>query len=343
VCSHIGAPLELTALSLGVEETQWNSFDSREVPIHSLTELSFFVAVAEEGGFTAAAEVLGVSRSYVSRVVSALEDRLGTRLLQRSTRVVTLTATGRALLSEVGPALRDLERAQGRVQEAHRQLRGPIRVSLPAAFGRRYLVGPLLDFQRLHEDVELDLHFAEEKVDVLAGRFDLVVRGGDLASSTLIARRLCGFQVVVAASPDYLARHGRPSSPQALAGHRCLRFSGNPHPSRWSLGVGADRVAVEVSGPVITNDLELCLEAALEGVGILRQPDFLLHPHILDGQLVPLFPALAQPEAFFLVTPHRSHVPVRVSRLATHLLEATRDWSWSLNQLQPRGAPAPQA
>ncbi|RME20356.1 MAG: LysR family transcriptional regulator [Deltaproteobacteria bacterium] len=311
--------------------------------MRALTELSFFVVVAEEGGFTTAAQVLGVSRSYVSRVVAALEARLGTRLLQRSTRVVTLTEAGRSLLAEVGPALAAIDQAQIRVQEAQRQLRGPIRASVPAAFGRRYLLQPLLEFQRRHEQVELDLHLSEDKVDVLAGRYDLVVRGGEMVSSSLVARRLCGFRVILAAAPAYVQRHGTPTAPGDLADHACLRYTGNRHPGRWRLPVDGAEVTVEVGGPLLSNDLDLLVQGAIEGLGILYLPDFLLVPHLVDGSLVPLLPGCARTEAFYLVTPHRSPVPARVSRLSAHLLEATRGWDWSLNQSQPRGAPAPQA
>lgn len=295
------------------------------------SDLEFFVAVAEASSFSAAATRLGVSRSYASRVISSLEDRLGVRLFQRTTRRVELTRAGHLLLDEVGPLLEALDEAQARVSEAAQLVRGPLRISLPHAFGRQILDPPLMRFVQQHPEVELSLLYSEAKVDLVGGRFDLAIRGGAMEPSSLIARKLCEFRVLLLASPDYLASHGSPRSPAELSDHRCIRYLGNPQPDRWSFSRGDEEGCCTIRAVLETNSSDAAVQAARAGLGIARQPSFLAAHLVRSGELVSLLPEWTRgPEAFWLVYPNRSHLPVRLSLLLDFLLQEARQWRWEV-------------
>lgn len=296
----------------------------------SISELEFFVVVAEECSFSAAAARLGVSRSYVSRVVAALEARLGVRVFQRTTRRVELTRAGALLLDDIAPLLAGLDRAQARVVEAAQLIRGPIRVSVPDGFGERYLTPVLLDFGHRYPDVHLTVEYSEQKVDLVAQRVDLAVRGGRMDPSSLIARRLCSFRVPLLASPEYLQRHGTPATVADLERHRCIRYLGNPQPDRWTLTVDGEPVSVPVQGGFDTSSSRAAVEAAAAGLGIARQPEFQAVEHLRSGALVEVLPeATRGEEAMWIVFPDRAHMPLRVATLIEHLVEAARGWTWA--------------
>ncbi len=289
-----------------------------------------FLAVLRHRSFSGAARELGISRSYASRRVAALEARLGSRLLHRTTRRVSPTAAGEALSRATSQLFEGLDAAERHILEDREVVAGRIRVSLPAAFGNRYLGPVLADFQRRHPRVALWAHFSDSKVDLVEDGYDLVVRGGTISQSSLIVRRLWSFSLLTVAAPSYLDARGRPDTPEALAGHACLRYLGSPQPDRWRYEhPSAAPLGVTVSGPLLSNSPEAILAAAEAGLGVARLPDFLTAERVASGDLERLLHTWTSPPSWFsAVMPHRDLLPLRVRRLIEHLASAFEGAPW---------------
>ncbi len=277
--------------------------------------------VVEAGSFTRAAEVLGVSKSRVSRAVARLEARLGVRLLSRSTRSLILTEEGRAYLDAALPALDALEEAGRVVASARAEPRGLLRIALPLSFGLRYLAPELLAFAARWPDLEVDLRLSDHPVDLLAEGFDLAVRGGILPDSSLVGRRLCGFDLKVVASPDYLSRAGRPAHPRELESHACLRYAASRTlPEWWFRGPDGEVVVPRVRARLAADSGDLLVQAAVAGLGIASLPAFQVHEALRAGRLLTLFDDWERLRgAFFAVVPHRRYLPARVRLCIDHL------------------------
>jgi DNA-binding transcriptional LysR family regulator len=300
--------------------------------MEKLDAYAVFLKVARHGSYAAAARDLGISRSYASRQVTALEQRLGVRLLGRTTRKVTTTPAGEEVLAALGPLVDGLVQVEAALLEQRLQVRGSVRLTVPAAFGERYLVPVLLEFQEKYPDVALSVSFLDHKVDLLRQRFDVAVRGGAMPDSSLIARRLWGYQMQVVASPAYLAAHGEPGHPAELQRHTCLRYLGNQPADRWSFRHPDGHVVVTPAlGPLeATSPLALALAAA-RGHGIARQPDFVVNCLVREGALVRLLTDWdAGDGAFYAVLPHRSLLPRAHRVLVEHLAGAFPVQPWSV-------------
>ncbi len=239
-------------------------------------ELAIFVRVAEAEGFSAAARRLGLSTSYVSRVVARLEDRLGTQLFHRTTRRITLTEQGRALLERASHHIEQLDEAESVVAERAGALSGALRVTVPVQFGTRHLASIVGKFAALHPGVRIELCFDDRRVDLLEERFDLAIRVGRLPDSTFLARWLGASTQLTLASPAYLAKHGTPSHPRDLADHEVLLYTYQVSGPVWRYpGQDGAEIAVRVSGRFVSNSGEGTMAAAEAGVGITRVPDAL--------------------------------------------------------------------
>lgn len=291
-----------------------------ETPVFA--ELLAFSAVAELQSFTAAAQRLQRDVAVVSRRVNALEQRLGLRLVARTTRSVTLTEAGTTYLLRARDILRAIDEADREVGHyLTGEPRGHLRVSLPDGFGRLWITPLIGEFLKAHPLVTMEAEFSNRYVDVVGERFDLAVRLGELADSRLVARRLCGRQRVLCAAPDYLARHGTPRTPQDLAHHACLIFSRLPGRRRWELThASKGLVRVEVSGPLESDDAQSLLHNACAGLGIVLAVDWLAGPGIRSGELVQVLPRwrAADEGAIYVVTPTGS--------AATSKTRAFSDW-----------------
>lgn len=291
----------------------------------SLDEYRAFARVVEEGTFTGAAKSLGSSKSFVSKQVSRLEDRLGVRLLNRTTRQVTLTDAGEQFYERVARILLEVDDAEAQVSAAQATPRGTLRVSLPMSFGLRYLSPLVAEFARQNPLVQLDLDYSDRKVDVVAEGFDVAIRIGNLADSSLIARRLaqtCGHAV---ASPDYLAQHGRPEHPSDLARHECLLYR-NVSASfvhTWTFEApGDERVSVRVQGRMLSNSGETCRDAAVAGLGVALLPDFLCREELASGELVTVLDAWEMPiGSIWALFPHNRHVSASVRSFVDFIAE----------------------
>jgi DNA-binding transcriptional LysR family regulator len=259
-----------------------------------LKGISTFVQVADAGGFTRAALRLGLSKSGVAKTIMRLEDRLGVRLFNRTTRRFALTADGQAFYETCSRILAELEGAQDALSSHQMQPRGLLRVDLPVVFGRRWLLPVLLDIAKRYQDLSLDISFTDRRIDPVDDGVDLVVRIGDLEdSSTLIARQLGVQQSILCASPDYIERHGSPQSVDALSGHDCIVFSsGRQALPWWFADMDGKLSAVPVSGRIITNDSDAICEAAIAGQGVAHLATWLIADRIREGKLRHVLPQI---------------------------------------------------
>ena len=246
--------------------------------------LRAFVAVTEDGGFARAARRMGVATSSVTRQVDALEEDLGTLLLNRSTRSITLTEAGESYVEHAVRILADLESANLEVSETTGPPRGHMRVSLPVAFARLHVAPAIPEFLRAYPGIELDLSLTDNVVNLVEERLDLAVRIGSLESSSLIARKLTPHRRLVCASPDYLEEHGEPQSPADLSGHNCLTFSYVKGDRIWRFS-GRSEETIRVSGNMRANNSEMLREAAIGGTGLILMPSWLVGADIEAGRL----------------------------------------------------------
>jgi DNA-binding transcriptional LysR family regulator len=284
-----------------------------------------FSAVAAEGSFTHGAERAGISIQSASKLVKALENRLGALLFDRNTRSVTLNETGQAYLSRCTALLDELDELESSVQRENTTLRGRVRMTAPTAFGARYLVPSLCDFMREHEEITVDLTLSDRRVALVEEGYDLALRIGELADSTLVARQLAPMRVVVCASPAYLQREGELREPAELQHRSCVIDSNFRNEHQWLFRVNGEEVRVPVDGPLTANAPEAARQFALAGLGIARCPMYVVSDDIVAGRLRILF---AENEAFrfgiHAVYPHRQHLSARVRQLVDHLAAAFR-------------------
>ncbi len=286
-----------------------------------LAGLEAFVRVAELGGFTAAAEALGVSKSHISRQISGLEDRLAARLLNRSTRRVTLTDVGREFHRRCRAILDELAEAELAVTNLQTSPRGLLRLSAPMSFGLSYVADAVADFMVEHPNLEVDIEFNDRRVDLLEDGFDLALRIGSLPDSSLIARKLADIHHLVCASEDYLAAHGEPTDPQALREHSCLLYTYLAAGQQtWPLYRGAELVAVQVKGRLIANNGEGLLAAARRGLGIAYTPDFLVCEDLRSGALRHILREWTTQSALWAVYPHARHLSAKVRLFVDYLV-----------------------
>ncbi|WP_236208083.1 LysR family transcriptional regulator [Pseudomonas tohonis] len=256
-----------------------------------LLALKMFVAAVDAKGFSAAARGLGLATSSVTRMVDALEQELGTVLLNRSTRQVTVTEAGAAYYQSARQVLEYLAEADASVMDGGEEPSGPLRVSVPTAFGRRMIsphIGALL---ARHPRLELDITLTDEIVDLLGERVDLSIRLGAAAPMDgVVARTLGEFRRHVVASPAYLAERGTPAQPLELAEHDCLRFNYGAARQVWTFQGPEGEVRVPVRGRLRSNNIEVLREVALAGSAVALLPDWLVDDDIAAGRLLSLFP-----------------------------------------------------
>ena len=254
-------------------------------------QLRAFVAVASALNFSRAAEKLGVSASALSQMVRTLEESVGVRLLNRTTRNVSLTDAGEQLFRRVRPAVEELAAALGQTSQYGERLAGVIRIHSFRLAGERFLRRMLRSFHETYPDVVLDITLDDEVVDVVAGGYDAAIRIGEVIERDMIAIKLGGdLRQLAVASPEYLARRGTPQHPRDLTSHSCIgwRWPGHERPYDWEFFADGKWFEVAVEGPIIANSKEFGLQAALAGIGIAFATDFFVAPHIAAGRLVPL-------------------------------------------------------
>ena len=293
--------------------------------------IAAFVRVVEAGSFARAAERLGVSVSSVSRQVAMLEAHLDARLLNRTTRRLSLTETGRQFHERCVQLLSDLEEAEQSAGAGTVTPRGTLRLTCGVTFGIRHVAPAIAAFMARYPDTRCDVELSDRIVDIVDEGFDIAVRIGGVGTQNLVARRVGATKLVCCAAPSYLARHGEPRTPEDLAAHACLTYEYAPQSGLWPFRdqQGRER-SVRVDGPAHANNGRFLEALALEGVGIAYEPDFIVGPDVRAGRLVPILRAFAPPPtAIHVVYPSRRHLSAKVRAFTDFLVQrfASADWA----------------
>ena len=264
--------------------------DMQEFNGRHLDEAVAFIAVVERGSFTGAGEALQRDASVVSRRVTALEQRLGVRLLQRTTRQVHVTEAGTTLYQRLRAAAAAMQEAERAASAAGAAAHGLLRLSLPGTFGRLWIAPLLPQFLAAHPGVRIEASYTDRNVDIVGEGYDAAIRIGELPDSSLIARRLAPHRRLLCAAPRYLRMHGIPAQPEDLARHACLGFSRIASHPEWRLNRGGEIRGVRIAGPLVADDNHSLLIAARAGLGIMLSADWLTVPELRSGELVPVLP-----------------------------------------------------
>jgi len=276
-----------------------------------IEELRVFMAVADARGFAQAARRLKISPAQATKLVARLEDRLHTRLLNRTTRNVSLTDSGRTLQARARGLVEEFDQLEKSVQETATP-RGLLKISAPVSFGMQ-LGAVLLDFAKAYPEVELDVSVTDRIVNLVDEGFDAAIRAGTLVDSSLVARKLTTFRGVTIASPDYLKTHGTPRQPSDLERHDAILDLNRADPQSWIYGAGAKRAAVRVSGRLRFGNPYICVAAACASFGIAQEPAFAAADALRQGRVVALLkPYEPDPLTCYAVYPHARHLPSKV-------------------------------
>jgi DNA-binding transcriptional LysR family regulator len=278
-----------------------------------LTGMAVFAKVVDAGSFAAAARHFGMSPAMVTTHVQTLEERLGVRLLNRTTRRVSATEVGQNFYERCLRILSDLEEAEGAAGELQSVPRGLLRVTAPVSFGTRKLTPAIADYLVSYPDVSIDLSLDDPYLDLLEKRFDLAIRLGHLADSSLIARKLCTLATILCASPGYLEKNGVPRTPRDLSGHNCLVYTYATPQSVWSfVDQNGKEDIVRISGRFLADSGDALLALVLRDGGVVLGPDYLVDDDLKAGRLIRLLPEYATPEtAVHAVYPHSRHLSAK--------------------------------
>ena len=279
-----------------------------------LKQIESFVAVATKGSLTAAAGAEGVAPAVIGRRIDALEQRLGVRLLLRTTRRITLTHEGTAFLEDCQRILADLTNAEASVSAGGFKASGALRITAPAGFGRRHVAPLMPAFLARHPDVHLSLNLSDRVVDIVNEGVDCAVRVGDMPDSSLVSVRLADNRRLCVATPAYLKRAGTPQQPADLARHECLTLSSDASQTRgWAFMVAGQVAHLRPSGRIDCSDGQVLHAWCLQGMGIAWRSTWEVEGDISAGTLVPVLEAFAAPpNGIYAVVPQRKHLPLRV-------------------------------
>lgn len=289
-----------------------------------------FTAVVEAGSFVGAMDNVGLSKPAVSRHVNELEEHLGTRLLQRTTRRLSLTGEGQTYYQRCKEILLAVQEAEGEVSSSALQAQGRLRIGAPQTFGALHLAALWGRFAAENPQVTLDIVLSDRVVDLVEEGYDLVIRIARLTDSSLVSRQLARTRMVLCASPGYLAKHGTPTHPHELVRHDVISYTYWSSGDNWSFqGLGGE-VAVRTHSRIHANNGDTCRAAALAHQGIILQPDFLVHEDLRSGALVELMPDFRAAElGIFAVYPTRKQLPLKVRRLVDFLVAALQIPPWT--------------
>lgn len=292
---------------------------------------AIFAIVAEEGSFARAAQRLGISQATVSKAISRLEESTESTLLHRTPRQMSLTNTGEAVLGQAIALLEQGNEIEINIAEQTKRLVGPIRVSAPMSFGASSLAPILPKFMNKHPGVELNVHFDDRFIDIIAERFDLAIRITNLEDSSLLARQLCTIDVLLVASPEYIKKNGEPKHPKDLIDHKVLLYVYHRHGATWQFfNKNSGRFSQSLPPPVMqVNNAEGMLPALKAGMGLALLPDFLVWDDIQAGLLKQVMPQWqADNAALSVVLPPGRKRPARVNAFIDFLVEELERVPW---------------
>ncbi|WP_415770989.1 LysR family transcriptional regulator [Pseudomonas sp. LB3P38] len=300
-----------------------------------MDDLAAFAVLIEAGSFTLAAQQLGCSKGQLSKRISLLETRFSVVLLQRTTRRLSLTAAGAALLPQAQALVVQVERARQALARLKDDMAGPVRMTVPVSLGETFFDGLLLEFSGKYPEVQIELDLSNSYRDLSRDGFDLAVRSEVGNDERLVARPLLAWHEMTCASPAYLEQYGEPMTPQALAEHRCLLNSHYSGREEWLYHQQHELLRVRVSGPFASNHYSLLKKAALAGAGIARLPSYLLQAELADGRLRWLlrdYQTRRMP--MYLVHPYQGGLPKRTQVLADYLIGWFKRSGEALDRLQ---------
>ncbi|HEV3105129.1 MAG TPA: LysR family transcriptional regulator [Trinickia sp.] len=289
-----------------------------------LRAFEVFLTVVDRGGFARAADALDTSPANVTRYVSELEAHLGTRLLNRTSRKLSLTEGGKTLYARCKTILEDVAETEGLVSSTSIEPRGRLRINAPVSFGILHLAPLWAEFMRKYPEVELDIALIDRVVDLVEEGFDLAIRISRMGPVDYAARKLATSKNILCASPDYLTRWGCPATPADLAMHRCIGYTYAATGDEWQLTDSTGKAhPVEVNCPMHTNNGDTARAAALAGLGVIWQPTFLIGADLRAGRLVQVLPAYSLPDIDVLALyPSRRHVSAKVRAVVDFLVDA---------------------
>jgi len=288
-----------------------------------LDGVAVFVGVINAGSFTAAAHALGHSTSYVSKAVTRLEKRLGCRLLNRTTRTISLTDAGRAYYERCSQIVIDAENAERSINQLQEKPGGLLRINAPGSFGSKYILNVLSQFMHRYPEVKLDVEFNDRLIDVVAEGYDVVIRVGEIKDSNLVARKFTSSRGVVVASPDYLKRHGCPKRAEDLPQHDCIAYSLLPTPTQWVFYKDGVRTRVTVDPRAMCNSAEIEVAMAVQGIGITRLPLFTCEQEVANGDLQIILAEYDQLKYdVYAVYPHRQYLTAKVRVFVDYVVDA---------------------
>jgi DNA-binding transcriptional LysR family regulator len=279
-----------------------------------LKQIESFVAVSTKGSLTAAARAEGVAPAVIGRRIDALEERLGVKLLVRTTRRITLTHEGSAFLEDCQRLLADVANAEASVSAGGVKASGHLRITAPAGFGRRHVAPLVPAFIAQHRDVSLSLNLSDRVVDIVNEGYDCAVRVGALPDSSLVSVRLADNRRLCVAAPEYLQRAGVPAAPAELTRHACLTLSTDASQSRgWTFRTGGELVQVRPNGPLDCNDGQVLHDWCLRGLGLAWRSTWEVEDDLASGRLREVLEEFAAPpDGIYAVFPQRKHLPLRV-------------------------------
>ncbi|MEX3815170.1 LysR family transcriptional regulator [Paraburkholderia sp. BR13439] len=291
--------------------------------VDTFSGVVIFVTAAKSRSFTDAAEQLGLTKSAVGKAIAKLEDRLGAQLFHRTTRSISLTADGEAYFAACTSALDEISTAETAIGPGHQQPVGRLRIDMPAAFGRRILVPILLDIGRKYPDLLFTMTFSDYLIDPIEEGVDLVIRFGELQSSSgLIARRLTRQRMVIAASPDYLSQRGTPGSLEELQHHACIVGYRRGQPLPWRVHIDGQTQRISPPGTHQISDGDSIVEAAVAGMGVCQMPMSLIRPHLESAALVSVLDEISNELIdVHAVWPKVAHLRPKVRHVVDTLVE----------------------
>jgi len=294
--------------------------------------LALFSKVAEERSFAGAARALGISVATVSRAVARLEERLGARLLNRTSRQLALTEFGASLAERAGQVFRLAEEAEGAAREQSAQPRGLVRLAVPMAFGLRWVAPLLPEFFRRYPEVQIDLHLSDAVVDIVGDGFDSALRIAVLPDSSLVARKLSPVARLIVAAPAYLAQHGTPGHPAELQSHACLGYAYRARSDTWQFtNAAGEEASVRPRGPLRATNADAMLPTVIAGLAICELPEFIAADDVRAGRLVPILTDWSMPPGgLYFVTPSARTRPAKVEVLGEFLAGHLARPTWRL-------------
>ena len=296
------------------------------------SEMAAFVRVVDSNGFSAAAPMLGLSPSAVSKLITRLETRLGVRLLQRTTRALHLTQEGEVFYTAAKRIVGEIEALENQMVGQSGTPSGVLRVTTSLAFATHQLAPVLSEFFARHPLVQFELLPTDRVIDMVEEGIDVAIRIGRLADTSFMARKIGEDKRLICAAPSYLARHGMPQRPADLARHNCIVSRDHPYLNRWSFKVDGRIIEIDVRGRVAVTEGEAQMQLALQGIGIVRLTRLTLAQSIRDGALVPLLGAFSAEEAVGIhaVYPHRRHLAPKVPAFVNFLIEKFTPPPWEI-------------